>query len=444
MGSENFPVYNRGIYHNLPTFDPSIRNLSAIVTGANGISGFHTMRVLLQSPQRWSKIYALSRRPPPAEMMALLSEDQRSRVKHVACDFLESPETIANALASANVTATYVFFYSYLQPKPPPGASAWSNADELVKVNGDLLENFLNALPLARIHPSRILLQTGAKNYGLHIGRARMPAIESDTQPKHLEPNFYYRQEATLFDFCKANPGTSWNVIRPAWIIGAVNNAQMNALHPYAVYAAVQAQKNEPLAFPGDWKSWQDLAHHSTAMLTGYLSEWAALEDKCKNEAFNSQDTSPLSWDRLYEELARWFGVQKGVVGPEEDESNYTAVKGRSGKQTPMAYGPAPTFRYSFSLTKWAQDPVNAQAWKSLMDSSGGKLTQDPFKDVEANFTFGDAALFTSGCLSMNKARRLGWTGFVDTQESIFEMYTEMAKLGMLPSMMVHDAKPLV
>lgn len=73
-------------------------------------------------------------------------------------------------------------------------------------------------------------------------------------------------------------------------------------------------------------------------MLTGYLSEWAALEDKCKNEAFNSQDTSPLSWDRTYEELARWFGAKKGVVGPSEDESKYTIVKGRSGKETPMGY----------------------------------------------------------------------------------------------------------
>ena len=444
MGSENRPLSTHGIYHSLPTFDPSITNLSAIVTGANGISGFHTMRVLLQSPQRWSKVFALSRRPPPAEMMALLSEDQRSRVQHVACDFLESPEKIAKALVSSNVSATHIFFYSYLQPKPPPGSPAWSNVDELVKVNGALFENFVNALPLAKIEPTRILLQTGAKNYGMHIGRARTPAIESDPQPKHLEPNFYYKQEPTLFEFCQAHPKTSWNVIMPAWIIGAVNNAQMNALHPFAIYAAVQAQKNEPLFFPGDWRSWQGGAQHSTAMLTGYLSEWVVLEDKCKNEAFNSADTSPLSFDRLYEELARWFGVAKGVVGPEEDESKYMAIKGRSGKETPMGYGPAPINHFSFFLTKWAEDPINAQAWRSLMASSGGKLTQDPFTDVQANFTFGDAALFVSGVLSMNKARRLGWTGFVDTRESIFEMYSEMARLGMLPPMKVHEAKPLV
>lgn len=336
MGSEHYPVQHKGIFHNLPTFDPSITGLTAIITGANGISGFHTMRALLESPQRWSKVYALSRRPPPPEMMALLPADHRSRVQHVACDFLNSPESIAEALKAANVTATHVFFYSYLQPKPPPGTKIWSNADELVKVNSALLSNFLSALPLANITPSRILLQTGAKNYGVHLGRTRTPCIESDPQPSHLEPNFYYPQERILFDFCKAHPETSWNVIRPSWIIGAVNNAQMNALHPVAVYAAVQAYKNEPIAFPGDWDNWQFECHHASAMLTGYLSEWAVLEDKCKNEAFNSQDTSPMSWDRLWEELARWFGVEKGVVGPKEDESKYHVVTGKGGKDTPM------------------------------------------------------------------------------------------------------------
>jgi hypothetical protein len=78
------------------------------------------------------------------------------------------------------------------------------------------------------------------------------------------------------------------------------------------------------------------------------------------------------------------------------------------------------------------------------MAASAGKITQDPFADVEAKFTFGDAALRISPSLSMNKARRLGWIGFVDTRESLFEMYSEMAKLGMLPSMKVQEPKPLV
>lgn len=31
----------------------------------------------------------------------------------------------------------------------------------------------------------------------------------------------------------------------------------MNALHPLAVYAAVQAHKGEPLHYPGDIEAWQ-------------------------------------------------------------------------------------------------------------------------------------------------------------------------------------------
>jgi len=86
-----------------------------------------------------------------------------------------------------------VFFYSYLQPKPKPGSGAWSNAQELCDVNSALLDNFLNALPLANLTPKRVLLQTGAKNYGVHLGRARAPYVESDPRVT-LNPNFYYPQ----------------------------------------------------------------------------------------------------------------------------------------------------------------------------------------------------------------------------------------------------------
>lgn len=237
MGSEKLPLRNVGIFRNLPQFDASIKGLTAVVTGANGISGFHTMRALLSSPERWSKIYALSRKPPPEEMMALLSADERSRVEHVAVDFLSSPENISEALKSAGVKADYVFYYTYLQPAPPKNTRAWSNADELVKVNAGMLDNFLSALEQSGIWPKRFLLQTGAKNYGVHIGRARFPAVESDPQPKHLEPNFYYPQEESLFKFCEKSGGTTgWNVIRPAWIIGAVVKAQINAFYPLAIY----------------------------------------------------------------------------------------------------------------------------------------------------------------------------------------------------------------
>ena len=39
MGSKSLPLQDKGIYHNLPTFSKDIKGLTAIVTGANGISG---------------------------------------------------------------------------------------------------------------------------------------------------------------------------------------------------------------------------------------------------------------------------------------------------------------------------------------------------------------------------------------------------------------------
>lgn len=108
------------------------------------------------------------------------------------------------------------------------------------------------------------------------------------------------------------------------------------------------------------------------------------------------------------------------------------------------SYGPAPTFYSLFSLVEWASKSENKEAWQQLMKASGGQLTDDPFKDPQSNFEFGDAAFLRVGTLSMNKARRLGWTGFVDTIEGLFEMYSEMGDLGMVPRMKVDKAKPLV
>lgn len=444
MGSANHSVHSSGIFHNLPTFDDSLTGLTAIITGASGISGFGTLRVLLESPQRWSKIFTLSRKPIPNSMLDLLSSDERSRIEHVSVDLLASPSDIASQLKSSRVSANYVFFYSYLQPKAPKGARAWSNADELVKVNAALFSNFLDALPEAAIKPQRILLQTGAKNYGAHLGRHRSPACESDPQPKHLQPNFYYPQEELLFKYCKQHRETSWNLIHPGWIVGAVTTAQINAFHPFAVYAAVCAHRGEPMQFPGDWSAWQFEVHPATAILTSYLSEWAILEDKCKNERFNAQDTSPMSWDRFWHECARWFGVTAGVRGPEEDDGKYSTMQIPGGADSPMGYGPPSTHRASFSFQDWARKPENQKAWKEIMDKSGGTLTDNPFVDIEANFEMADAVLLPIATMNMSKARRMGWTGYVDSIEAIFLMYKENARLGLIPSPVVDAARPLI
>lgn len=92
-------VQSKGIYHGLPVFPDDVKDLTAVITGANGISGNYMLRVLSQAPQRWKKIWCLSRRPP------LIPSGRAKNVEHVALDFLKEPEEIAQVLKDKGVTA---------------------------------------------------------------------------------------------------------------------------------------------------------------------------------------------------------------------------------------------------------------------------------------------------------------------------------------------------
>jgi hypothetical protein len=122
-------VQTKGIFHGLPVYPLSIKGLTAIITGANGISGNYMLRVLAEAPERWTKIYCLSRRPPA------IHNGLPAHAEHIALDFLKGPEEIAKVLKDRGVTADYVFFYSYVQVKPKEGGGLWSDAEEMCNVN---------------------------------------------------------------------------------------------------------------------------------------------------------------------------------------------------------------------------------------------------------------------------------------------------------------------
>jgi len=174
------------------------------------------------------------------------------------------------------------------------GEKLWSNAEEMARVNALLLSNFLEALPQANIKPKRIMLQTGAKNYGLHLGSTALPQEESDSRVT-LEPNFYYPQEDFLWNYCKQH-GIEWNVCMPSFILGAVPDAAMNVCFPLAVYAAVTKHLGEKLEYPGDLRSWESPQVQSSSIMNAYLEEWAVLTPEARNEKFNAFDDSAFCW----------------------------------------------------------------------------------------------------------------------------------------------------
>ena len=90
-------VINKGIYYNLPTFPQHHdKKYTAIVTGTNGITGSALVDVLAASPERWSTIYAMSRRP---------ASRTEANVESLAVDFLTRPKELAATFQKEGVKA---------------------------------------------------------------------------------------------------------------------------------------------------------------------------------------------------------------------------------------------------------------------------------------------------------------------------------------------------
>lgn len=358
------------------------------------------LRVLCESPKRWKKIYALSRRPPNGEWP--------SYVEHVSMDFLKSPETLAAQMKEKGIKSDYVFFFSYIQPAAKEGGDLWSAAEELVKINSKLfresdclskklykmltpriatlLQNFLDALVLSDTVPKSFLLQLGAKYYGTHLGPTAVPQEESDPRV-HLEPNFYYPQEDLLKEFCQKH-NCNWVTTRPSWVPGAVPDAAMNVVLPLAIYATVQKYLGQPLEFPADLTAWETAQTMSSAQMNCYLAEWAVLTPGAQNESFNATDDCAFTWGKFWPKLAAKY--QMPWKGPDLDDSAFRESESKFNPP-PRGFGPPGKQRVKFTLTEWAKRPEVQKAWKEI--AAKHDLRQKELWDTDRVFGFTDIAM---------------------------------------------------
>ncbi|KAL1840414.1 hypothetical protein VTJ49DRAFT_488 [Mycothermus thermophilus] len=451
VGNGVVVLRNQGLLHGLPTYPeaPEKSGLTAIVTGATGLSGYSMVKALASAPHRWSKIYCLSSRTPPESFFAELGEGA-ARVEHIPVDFLGNPAEIAQTLTQKISHVDHIFYFSYMH-LPPKGnvLDLWSNADELAAVNVTLFTNFLSALQLSTLYPRRFILQTGTKHYAFYLGPASIPAFESD--PRVLSPgdrNFYYEQEDLLTTFCTNSPGnlTTYAVSRPNYIIGSPashSGGALNHLLGIAVYAAVQARLGEKLAFPGGYDAWEREQVQSSAVLNAVFSEWLALAEGIPpNEAWNVHDGLGFTWGRLWPCIAKWFGLE--WTPPEGEEGRYRVLKmPGGGESTPRGYGPQMTFRSTFTLLEWSQQPHVEAAWHELAAEHG--LVLNPFDDTDARrarvFAFSDSAVVGDVPMttSLRKAREHGFFGTVDSFRTVFEAIKDMARLKLVPPMVAEE-----
>lgn len=117
------------------------------------------------------------------------------------------------------MTGDYIFFAAYL---------AKDSEKDAADVNGAMLRNFLEALEISGIgkEVKRIILVTGAKQYGVHLGPVKNPMEESDPWLEGGEwpPNFYYVQQRVLKEAGeksrKSGGGWDWTVTYPNDVLG--------------------------------------------------------------------------------------------------------------------------------------------------------------------------------------------------------------------------------
>lgn len=249
-----------------------------------------------------------------------------------------------------------------------------------------MLSNFLKGLELNHTIPKRVLLQLGAKYYGVHIGPAPTPQEEEDPRV-HIEPNFYYTQEDCLKEFAKKH-SIGWNSTLPSNIAGAVPDAAMNFCFPLAIYASIQKYLNRPLEFPSDLKAWETTQTISSAQMNAYISEYVVLTDRAKNQIFNTTDDCAFTWGKTWPKVAARFNMPWTGPDTSGDAQFYTIS---FPKDPPRGFGPKGAVSFKFSLTEWAKRPEVQKAWDELAQKYNLKKTD--VKDIERVFGFLDFVL---------------------------------------------------
>ncbi|HKI64341.1 MAG TPA: NAD-dependent epimerase/dehydratase family protein, partial [Burkholderiales bacterium] len=144
---------------------------TAVVVGALGVIGRYIVERLAALPD-W-RVVGLSRR----------RGEDRERVRYIPVDLLDPAD--AGAKLQGLREATHVFYCAF-----QPAAGAAADYARNIAANRDMLANSVSAVDAAAPGLERVVLVTGTKYYGSHLGPFRTPAREDD--PRHLGPNYYF------------------------------------------------------------------------------------------------------------------------------------------------------------------------------------------------------------------------------------------------------------
>ena len=258
---------------------------TAVVVGAQGVIGRYIAEKLSSLPD-W-QVVGLSRR----------RGEDGPRARHISVDLLDPAGT--QAKLSGLGDATHVF-YAAFQAGSGPAADYAKN----IAANRDMLVNSVSAIERAAPGLERVVLITGTKFYGSHLGPFRTPAREDD--PRHAGANYYFDQIDWLTGFQKGKHW-NWTELRPQTLCGFAPGTAMSIVPVIAVYAAIMKELGRPLAFPGT--AWASLYQVTESSHLANAALWAATEPRCANQAYNITNGDYFRWRNLWPKIAAAFGM---------------------------------------------------------------------------------------------------------------------------------------
>jgi nucleoside-diphosphate-sugar epimerase len=337
----------------------------ALVAGAGGIIGKALLEEIARTPG-WRGL-ALSR--SKGDIVADLSDAEASRA----------------ALMSAR-EVTHVFYAAY----GPGGGLA-----EEDQRNSAMLRNLLDGLEAIDAPVERVVLYQGAKVYGVHLGPVTTPFYE-DENPRPIGPNFYFPQEREL-QRRRAAGGPEWSILRPDVVVGDAPGNVMNIATVIGAYAALSVADGAAFRFPGSRKTYDDcLAQVTDAQALARASLWAATAVEASGEAFNYVHP-PFRWRRIWEKIARHFGLEIGE---------------------PIPFGLA------------AHMPALEPAWQQM---SAGLVQTDYGRAV--GWSFGDFIFGTEADVisDMTKIRLAGFREDLDPVDALIRTIERQQAAGVIP-----------
>lgn len=257
---------------------------TAVVVGAQGVIGRYLVEKFA-SLTDW-QVIGLSRR----------RGEDRERVRHVSVDLLDPKRALDG------IEATHVFYAAF---QPAPGAAA--DFARNVVANRDMLVNAITQLSASSPKLERVVLVTGTKYYGSHLGAFRTPARESD--PRHLGPNYYFDQIDWLVAF---QSGKRWDRVelRPQTLCGFAPGTAMSIVPLIAVYASICKELGLPLRFPGKPGAYRAIYQVTESGHLANAAHWAATEPRCANQAYNITNGDYFRWCNVWPGIAAVFGME--------------------------------------------------------------------------------------------------------------------------------------